>query len=58
MYFFSEVNTLVNEMKEKNRPTWFADEVEKIVDEKSKDLVKRMVDQDQNTRLSSMEVLI
>ena len=45
-------------MKEKKRPTWFADEVEKIVDEKSKDLVKRMVDPDQNTRLSSTEVLL
>ena len=45
-------------MTAKIRPTWFADELEKIVDEKSKDLVKRMVDPDQNTRLGSMEVLI
>ena len=33
-------------MTVKIRTTWFADEVEKIGDEKCKELVKRMVDPD------------
>ena len=45
-FFCREVNSLLNEVIEKKRPTWFADEVEKIADKRCKDLVKRMIDPD------------